>query len=189
MAKNDPKLLKLNKTMTKTITDLLIKRRAEGATNEEIRKGVFKDYGIDLTLYKFEWEPVSKKGPVPAERALTTTHQQKRSKEIINYKHEFTQDEIVEKAHLQATAQADLNALKDQKKSVMSDFNAKIQAKQETINEYARQVNSGVEPRRGECEIIKDFDKGIKTAYLDGKVVLEEKLTTADYTLQFPDEE
>ena len=56
------------------------------------------------------------------------------------------------------------------------------------INEISNYIRSGFEMRHAECEFVKDYNAGTKVYALNGKVVKEEKLTTADYTLDFPKE-
>lgn len=121
--------------------------------------------------------------PVDNDKQVMTTHHLKRTKEPTTYEHHFSEAEINEKAKSLSHVILEQNQLEEQKKSVMSDYKAKIDKKQEQINEISNYIRSGFEMRHATCEVIKDFEAGKKTYILDGKTVKEEKMTTADYTL------
>ena len=188
--KKDAKLLILSKKQTKEITDYMISRRANGADDVTIRAEVFKKFKIDLTLYEFKWEPLDANGKkgVDNDKQLIRSSEIKKTREITPYKHEFSDGEIRAKAEALSNANMDIIALEEEKKSVVSDYKSKIDAKQAQVNELSRIIHSGFEIRKAELEIVKDFGTGTKKGYLEGECVLTEKLTAADHVqkIEFP---
>lgn len=102
-------------------------------------------------------------------------------KENYDYQHFFTDDELKEKSQQLARACRDHAGIEDQKKSVMSDFKAKLDKISAEINHTSNHINSGFEMRYNTCDVEYAFDEGLKIYYHNGKKVGEEKMTPSDY--------
>lgn len=105
-------------------------------------------------------------------------------KENYNFQYTFTQEEIKEKSKQLAKSCEERNSLEDDKKSVMSDFKAKIDSKSAEINVLSNHINTGHEWLNKTCDVEYDFDAGKKIYYWEGMRVGEEKMKSADYQLQ-----
>ncbi len=86
-------------------------------------------------------------------------------------KYKFAEAELREISKEMAQNVGELNQMEDDKKAVTSDFKAKIDGIQATINNCANKITSGFEMRRQECEIRPDYE---------GKVWLTIRLDTLD---------
>lgn len=104
-------------------------------------------------------------------------------KENFDFKYKFTPEELDQKSKQLAKACEDRNALEDQKKSVMSDFKAKIDQKAAEINILSGHINSGYEYVTKTCNVHYDFDKGIKTYAHGDQIVGTVKMVASDYQL------
>jgi len=105
------------------------------------------------------------------------------------FNYEFNEKEIIEKAEQLADARIECNKIEEEKKMVTSDFKAKIDAKQAAINMLAGHIQNGFEKITKACQMTKDFNRGLKFYFYEGKNVGEEKLTAHDYQLQADFEE
>lgn len=103
-----------------------------------------------------------------------------RSKELRNIRYAFTEAELQDKSKQLATACTEKQHIEDEKKSVNSDFKAKIDAKTSSINLLSNHISNGFEMRNVECEVEKDFEKGIKKYFYDGKEYDSVPLTALD---------
>lgn len=126
--------------------------------------------------------------------ALTVIKKGKKQKQkfqTVNwtFNNKFTKDEILQKAEQLASARIECNALDEEKKTVASDYKAKIDAKQAEINMLAGHIQHGFEKLTKACQMHKNFDTGFKVFYYEGKEVGQEKLTARDYQLQAEFEE
>lgn len=185
----------LTPDQVKEITDYIKERKDAGIDAVVIRKEVFKKFKIDTTQWELNWSPDAAlvKGSNKNERVkegqqLATTHNVTRRHEPVNFKHEFTEGEINERANILAQLEMDREALEEAKKNVTSEYKTKIDEKETQIGKVVREIHSGFEMRNETCEVIRNFSDSTKKSYFKSKLVKDEKLTTADFTLQFPEE-
>lgn len=83
-------------------------------------------------------------------------------KELRNIRYAFTSEELTSKSRQLAEACTKKTQIETEKKSVVSEFKAKIDAQDSQINLLSGHISNGFETRNVECEVEKDFDKGIK---------------------------
>lgn len=192
--KDQPKAL--SAAQVKEITDYIRLRKDAGADDVVIRKEVFKKFQIDTTQWELKWGESAKtvKGSnkntrVAGDKSMQTTNNTNRRHEPVSFKHEYSQEEISERAHILAQLEIDRNALEEEKKNISSDFKTKIDEKETAIGKIAREINSGFEMRNETCEVIRHFNENSKKAYFKGVLVKEEKLSPSDFALQmeFPE--
>lgn len=103
-------------------------------------------------------------------------------------KHDFTQDEILEKGTELARINAEKNGIENEKKAVTSSFKAKIDAKDAEIQELSNHINNGFEHRYVQCRVqYNDPNTGYKTIVrLDtGEIVRKESMTAEELQLKF----
>lgn len=105
-------------------------------------------------------------------------------KENYNFRYQFTKEELEEKAKQLAKSCEERTSIEDEKKSVMSDFKAKIDSKTAEINHLSNNINSGYEYVTKTCEVEYDFEAGFKKYFYDGVQVGKEKMTSNDYQLE-----
>lgn len=110
-------------------------------------------------------------------------------KELYNFQYNFTEEELKDKSRQLAKSCEERNRLEDEKKSVMGAFKAKIDSKSEEINVISNHINSGYEWLSKSCDVVMDFDNGIKTYFYEGLKVGEEKMMKADYQITIDDVE
>lgn len=104
-------------------------------------------------------------------------------KENYNFQYTFTKEELEEKSKQLAKSCEERNGFEDDKKSVMSDFKAKIDSKNAEINILSNHINTGHEWLNKTCQVEYDFDNGKKHYYWDGLKVGTEKMKPSDYQL------
>src|SRR5688572_3123074 len=80
-----------------------------------------------------------------------------KSKEMHNIRYAFTPEELSEKSKQMATAVHEKNGLADELKTIKSEYKAKTDAKDATINLMSNHITNGYEMRNVECEVVKDF--------------------------------
>lgn len=109
----------------------------------------------------------------------------------VNYTfdHEFNDKEISQKADQLADACIERNRLMDEKKHINSEFTAKIDAKISEINIISGHISHGYEKVTKTCDLVKDFDKGVRIYMFEGKEVGRDKLTAKDHQIDIPLEE
>lgn len=104
----------------------------------------------------------------------------------------FTKDEHIEKSKELASANRQVEELKDGKKSVMAQLNSQISAQEEMVNMLTWKVSNGREDREVECEILfHKPSKGMKTVVrtdidetrTDMEREIVEKMTEKDWML------
>jgi len=188
----------LTAELTKEILEYINARKADGIDAKVIRKEVWKKFQIDTTKVELKWdgapEPETVKGGTVNERVaegkeLTPTTNIARRHEPVNFAYKFTTEEINARGNMLAQLEIDRDDLEDQRKNVNSDYQTKIKEKETQISKLAREINSGFEMRNETCEVVRNFDSRKKQIYHRGKLVKEEAMTTADYTLPFPSED
>jgi len=100
-----------------------------------------------------------------------------------NLKYEFTEDEITALAKKLAYETRTLEELRDQKKSVVSDFTNKITGAEASISMLANNINNGYEYRYIDCEVsFNNPEAGQKSIIrIDtGEIVRIEDMTQAE---------
>jgi len=103
----------------------------------------------------------------------------KTTKEYVKY--QFSEDELKDLSNSMARKVSEKNEVEDQKKSVNSDFKAKIDGADAEINGLARKVQDKYEMRYMECEIIIDHKKKkVMSERLDTKEIVRERDMTED---------
>lgn len=105
-------------------------------------------------------------------------------KENFDFKYKFSPEELAEKSTQLAKACEERNSLEDQKKSVMSDFKAKIDQKAAEVNILSGHINAGYEYVTKTCTVQYDFDKGVKIYAYGDQIVGNVKMTPTDYQLK-----
>lgn len=100
----------------------------------------------------------------------------------------FTEDEMKEFMDKLASSVMEKQTLVDEKKSVVSDYTARINEKDATINRVASNIRNGYEHREVKCQITYDFDRRIKTFAREdtGEVVQEEVITPDECQQEIP---
>lgn len=104
-------------------------------------------------------------------------------KKLLRY--DFTAPEIHDLSMQLANENRKLNGLKEEKKSVNSQWTASINASLATVNKLSNQVADGYEFREVECEVqFHKPEQGKKTyKRKDGGPDIVEKMTTVDWNL------
>ena len=72
-------------------------------------------------------------------------------------KHIFTEEEKREISISMAQKVAELQAVEDSKKAIMSDLKSQIDSLQATVNSAATKINNGYEMQNVKCRVDKDF--------------------------------
>lgn len=100
----------------------------------------------------------------------------------------FTQEEMTEFRDKLANSIMDLSSIEDEKKSVMSDYTARINEKKAMINRVASNIRNGYEHREVKCLIHYDFTRRVKTFFRDdtGEQVQEEVITPDECQVEIP---
>lgn len=184
MKKTKKNVGELEKLTPKLKSDILIfvnDLRVEGASDKKIRTEIFNHFKLDITLYDLDWKNGAK--------ALIHADEVRKTKEPTAFKHVFDEGEINEFGRSMANLVDERDALEEEKKMVAADYKQKVEAKKTQIKDLSRKINTGFVMKNEMCEVVKDFTKGTKKAYFNGKLVLEDKLTAADFTLPFPNAE
>lgn len=91
----------------------------------------------------------------------------------------LSHNELLEYGNGLARLHAEANELKEQAKSVASDFKAKIDAAGSEAGIFARAIQNGFEYRDVECEVDRDFEtKKVYTTRLDtGEIIKSRDMT------------
>lgn len=103
-----------------------------------------------------------------------------RSKELRNIRYSFNPVELSHKSKQLANACDERSNIMAEKKSVMSDFKSKIDAKDAIISLISGHICNGYEMRNVECDVVKDFEKGTKTYVYNGITYDTVDLTASD---------
>lgn len=91
-----------------------------------------------------------------------------KAKEMHTIRYAFTDDELKEKSKRMAEAANNKTKIQNDLKTVKSEYKAKIDAEDALIANMANQISNGYESRNVECEVEKDFEKGVKTYTYQG---------------------
>lgn len=100
---------------------------------------------------------------------------------IIRYT--FSPDEIVTHSKELAEVCGQKKEIEEEKKAIVSQFKAKVDAHDARISLLSKWVTAGYDYRNLECVVKKNFKSGKKEFYYQGELVDEEPLTAADHQL------
>lgn len=89
-------------------------------------------------------------------------------KALHTIRYSFSKDEVAQKSTQLAETCGEKSHLVDEKKSVMSDYKAKIDAKDSIIGLLSNHITNGYEIKTVECEVEMDYDKGLKRYFYQG---------------------
>jgi hypothetical protein len=89
-------------------------------------------------------------------------------KALHTIRYSFSPVEITQKSTQLAETCGDKSRLIEEKKSVVSDYKAKIDAKDSVISLLSSHITNGYEHKTVECEVEYDFDKGLKRFFYQG---------------------
>lgn len=99
-------------------------------------------------------------------------------KELHTIRYTFDKNELAQKSTQLAETCGEKSRLVEEKKSVNSDYKAKIDAKDSIIGLLSSNITNGYEIKTVECEVECDYDKGLKRYYYQG--VLYETVAMSD---------
>lgn len=105
----------------------------------------------------------------------------KKTKEFLQY--QFSHDEIHLKGLELARLSSEAEAIENERKSVASEFKAKLDSIASQMHELGRHINNGYEHRYIECTVkYHDPNTGIKSTYRNdnGELVKKETMTGAE---------
>ena len=104
-------------------------------------------------------------------------------KELHLIRYSFSKDELQERSKMLAETCAEKARLIEEKKSVSSDYKAKIDAKDSTISLLSSNVTNGYEVKNVECEVEYDYEQGLKRYFYQGVLYDTVAMTDADRQL------
>jgi hypothetical protein len=108
--------------------------------------------------------------------------------ETIPAKHVFNDTEKLELGQKLAQVNQKIAQTEDEKKRVMSDYKARLDAAQADANLLSANLTNGYDTRPTECSV--DFSPDTKTKRYyrvsDGSFVYETGMTTSDFQMYFP---
>lgn len=102
-------------------------------------------------------------------------------KENYQFKYVFSEDELKDKSKQLARAIQSRLELEDEKKTAVTEFKAKIEAKVSESNLISNHINNGYEYLFKTCEVVLNFETGRKQYFYEGVQVGEEPMTKDDY--------
>jgi len=95
-------------------------------------------------------------------------------------KHHFTTEERSDLVETMSEGVIELNSLQEEKKTVVSQYQSKINEVQAKVHTAAQRLSSGFEMRMQDCEIVYDYDhKTVEVFQLDPLDLIEERTMTA----------
>lgn len=103
-------------------------------------------------------------------RILPTIPHTNMKKELHTIRYSFTPYEIAQKSTQLAETCGDKSRLAEEKKSVMSDYKAKIDAKDSVIGLLSNHITNGYEIKSVECDVEYDFHAGLKRYFWQGEL-------------------
>lgn len=157
--------------------------------NEQEIIDIAKGLKIDLldhkiptlkTLIREKWK---KKGieELPIQGLTTQPKKMPQRKENYQFTRNFTEDELKLKSKQLSGACIQRNEIEDEFKSVKSGYKSRIEAEQAKINMLSGEMQRGHETVLKTCDVLYDYDKGVKIYTWEGKEVGRERMTKADY--------
>lgn len=108
---------------------------------------------------------------------------QKELTELHVIRYQFSVEEQQKHSHELAEACRIKQETEGEKKSVMSNFKAKIDAQDSRIGLLSKYITTGYDHRSVECLIKKDFVRGVKEYYYNGELMDTAPMTEEDYQL------
>lgn len=105
-------------------------------------------------------------------------------KENYQFNRKFSEAEMMTKSMALSQACIDRNTLEDEKKSVVSEYKAKLDAKNGEINLLSGELQRRSENVLKTCEVFYDFDKATKHYSYECVEVGTERMEKKDYQLQ-----
>lgn len=115
----------------------------------------------------------------PKRTKLPANHVVK-SKESHTIRYAFSPDDIQEKAKRMAASVQKKSSINDELKSIKSDFKSRLDQEDAIINQMGQHIANGYDNRNVECDVVKDFEKGIKTYFYNGVEYDTAPLTNSD---------
>jgi regulatory protein YycI of two-component signal transduction system YycFG len=89
-------------------------------------------------------------------------------KALHTIRYSFDKNEIAQKSTQLAETCGEKSRLVEEKKSVTSDYKAKIDAKDSIISLLSSHITNGYEIKTVECEVEYDHEKGVKRYFYQG---------------------
>lgn len=119
---------------------------------------------------------------------IKKTKREKVSKSAMYY---FNGEELLQIGKDISQQLSDLRQLENQKKAIVSEFKAKIDAKTSEININSGYIQNGFCYRTYDCYLVRNFEEGNREYYNShtGELVATEKLTPDDYQVKIDLEE
>lgn len=105
-------------------------------------------------------------------------------KELHTIRYSFSKDELAEQSMQLADACGEKHRLEDEKKSVSSNYKARIDEKVSVISRLSANVTNGYEIKSVECEVEFDFANGLKRYFYQGVLYDTQAMTDADRQLE-----
>lgn len=105
-------------------------------------------------------------------------------KELHTIRYSFDRDEIAQKSQQLAETCGEKQRLVEEKKSVNSDYKAKIDAKDSIMNLLSSHITNGYEIKSVECDVEMDYDKGLKRYFYQGVLYDTVAMTGDDRQLE-----
>lgn len=126
---------------------------------------------------------------LPVQGVILAPKKKNVRKENYQFNRKFSESEMMTKSMSLSQACIDRNTLEDEKKSVVSEYKAKLDAKNGEINLLSGELQRRSENVLKTCEVFYDFDKATKTYSYEGVEVGTERMEKKDYQLQAEFEE
>jgi len=108
----------------------------------------------------------------------------KKKREVCTIEYHFSSEERDAKARELATACQDKQAVEDKKKMINSQLKAEADGISTKINLLSNHLSHGFEMKEVECDVILNFEKGVREIYFNGKFYHEKPLTASDHQLE-----
>lgn len=105
-------------------------------------------------------------------------------RELHSIRYTFTPDELAQKSTQLAETCGEKARLVEEKKSVMSDYKAKIDAKDSIISLLSSHITNGYEIKTVECEVEVDYVAGVKLYFFQGTLYDTSPLEDEDRQLE-----
>ena len=101
----------------------------------------------------------------------------------------LTEEEKVKMGENLAHELSILDEIKERKKVVTAQLSKDVKDKESDISKLKDCINLGYEFKEKDCEMVKNFDTGLKEFWLDGEIIETEQLTAMDYQLNLQEQE
>lgn len=101
-------------------------------------------------------------------------------KELHTIRYTFDKTELAEKSKQLAETCGEKMRIIEEKKSVNSQYKAKIDEKESVISLLSSHITTGYEMKSAECEVEYDYDKGVKRYFYQGVLYDTVAMTDSD---------